>query len=498
MLLQATLLMSLFVSTFGQLDMYKFSNPHGPGAYGQHHNIPGHGPGSFIRNNHETPHVGMYNNDVPVKQSPQWEEFVASKARYDAHTEALAEKKDGSKQKYLTRAQRDCEASKFKCGDFEKDLRDEETDPLDNCPYKPYYDSTQGDPVRCQGFMEAFTQIREMRILYLINGYGNLDQWIGNSRLLSKQEKSVWSQEKDKRTMEYLRFPLVDFAGMQEESRDHDMRNFLADFRWGRNGHSFTHREIQQRMEVIEIGESALKIGLDYHSKKHYVESAAYFKISEMILDVLTSFTPGVSAFRDLYETLTGKNLITGEKLDSFSRTMAFVGVLSGGLSPVKYLSWNWRRVWMAKSISDVSKKTGNEIIVDHHLLTGILYNKSHEEIQTTIEYVRKHKIYGGGDADAISVTNAFMKDANLRIAKEDTKTFRYYVEGKSRPKAPWVTTEKLVDPQKELALPFPGPYNVKEWTIPKGSEFIDGHAAPNFNQPGGGYQILINQEFLQ
>ncbi len=42
-------------------------------------------------------------------------------------------------------------------------------------------------------------------------------------------------------------------------------------------------------------------------------------------------------------------------------------------------------------------------------------------------------------------------------------------------------------------------PYQVKEWTIPKGQKIIEGLANPQFGKQGGGYQIYIpNNEVLK
>ncbi len=37
--------------------------------------------------------------------------------------------------------------------------------------------------------------------------------------------------------------------------------------------------------------------------------------------------TPGIGVGKDIYEGLTGKNLLTGQKLSSFERALSFVSV---------------------------------------------------------------------------------------------------------------------------------------------------------------------------
>ncbi len=59
------------------------------------------------------------------------------------------------------------------------------------------------------------------------------------------------------------------------------------------------------------------------HLRKISVESKA-------IADVLTAFTPGVNDARDLYELFEGKDLLSGEALNSFERSLALVGLAIG------------------------------------------------------------------------------------------------------------------------------------------------------------------------
>jgi hypothetical protein len=55
-------------------------------------------------------------------------------------------------------------------------------------------------------------------------------------------------------------------------------------------------------------------------------------KVAFLTLDLATRFTPGVNWGRDVYEALTGKDLLTGQELDDFGRAVAIIGAISGGL----------------------------------------------------------------------------------------------------------------------------------------------------------------------
>ncbi|HEY0421397.1 MAG TPA: pre-toxin TG domain-containing protein, partial [Acetobacteraceae bacterium] len=51
------------------------------------------------------------------------------------------------------------------------------------------------------------------------------------------------------------------------------------------------------------------------------------------VADMAASFTPGVSAVKDVYEAATGNNVLTGERLSAMERSIAVLGVLTLGTS---------------------------------------------------------------------------------------------------------------------------------------------------------------------
>ncbi|NTA19303.1 pre-toxin TG domain-containing protein [Agrobacterium tumefaciens] len=63
------------------------------------------------------------------------------------------------------------------------------------------------------------------------------------------------------------------------------------------------------------------------------VSGAEMLRVAMIVLDVATAVTPGISWGRDIYESFTGKNLITGEELSSFERTIAVLGAITGGVA---------------------------------------------------------------------------------------------------------------------------------------------------------------------
>ena len=90
------------------------------------------------------------------------------------------------------------------------------------------------------------------------------------------------------------------------------------------------------------------------------------------------------------------------------------------------------------------------------------------------------------------SVKKAFTSDAKVTVLTEDKIVYRYH-GGDSGAKSYWYTPKKTTNPGADLALPKGNTYTqVDKLVIPKGTEVLEGTVAPNFGQPGGGYQIYV------
>ena len=89
-------------------------------------------------------------------------------------------------------------------------------------------------------------------------------------------------------------------------------------------------------------------------------------------------------------------------------------------------------------------------------------------------------------------VKNAFGSDIKVTTLTQDTTVYRYY-GGDSAASSYWVTPNKVANPISELALP---PGNTAQYVdtivLPKGTTILEGTVAPNFGQPGGGYQYYV------
>lgn len=61
------------------------------------------------------------------------------------------------------------------------------------------------------------------------------------------------------------------------------------------------------------------------------VEGEALLSIATTVADVVSSWTPGVGLGRDIYEAVSGRNLLDGSSLDDLSRAAAIFGAVTGG-----------------------------------------------------------------------------------------------------------------------------------------------------------------------
>lgn len=89
-------------------------------------------------------------------------------------------------------------------------------------------------------------------------------------------------------------------------------------------------------------------------------------------------------------------------------------------------------------------------------------------------------------------VKEAFMMDMRVTTLKQDTTVYRYH-GGSSNRISYWYTPNQTSDPARDLALPPGNTYQYMDtYVIPAGTTILEGTVAPNFGQPGGGYQFYV------
>ncbi|WP_141735931.1 pre-toxin TG domain-containing protein [Oligoflexus tunisiensis] len=88
----------------------------------------------------------------------------------------------------------------------------------------------------------------------------------------------------------------------------------------------------EDRLNLVRGGRAALEISAQSLQQGDTAKSNFALKVGTAFLDTAISVTPILGWAKDGWEAVTGKNLLTGEKLSGFERTMAVVGVLTAGI----------------------------------------------------------------------------------------------------------------------------------------------------------------------
>jgi hypothetical protein len=109
--------------------------------------------------------------------------------------------------------------------------------------------------------------------------------------------------------------------------------------------------------------------------------------------------------------------------------------------------------------------------------------------LRPAVNLLREHNL---PLANRREVVEAFTQNSRVLRLTEDRTVYRYWTEGFNGPRGRWVTSELVENPHANLALPNGGPYQTQRWTIPAGTDVIEGLASPNFGMPGGGGQIYV------
>jgi hypothetical protein len=216
-----------------------------------------------------------------------------------------------------------------------------------------------------------------------------------------------------------------------------------------------------------------------------------HLRLSEECLSLAIGLNPITALGSSLYEFMSGKNLITGAELDTLDRSLALAGVMTFGIANrIPRFARTVIQVYERNRWRFPGSPTNIEPIVNHAKTISKGPRSDFDNMREAVRMMREEgvdNIHHRRDA-----VEAFTREGRVVTLIEDTPVIRYWVNGFSNPRGNWVVRQRLENPHRDLALPHPGPYNVKEWTIPAGTRIIEGPAGPNFNQPGGETQIYV------
>jgi hypothetical protein len=88
---------------------------------------------------------------------------------------------------------------------------------------------------------------------------------------------------------------------------------------------------IPRRMEARAWGLHMLRQADNASAASERTNAQAFLKYAEAFADIAVGLDPITGPIRDVYEAFTGKNLITGEELDPWSRGFAILGTVTFG-----------------------------------------------------------------------------------------------------------------------------------------------------------------------
>lgn len=88
----------------------------------------------------------------------------------------------------------------------------------------------------------------------------------------------------------------------------------------------------EQQLKILKYADGAVSAADDSFQKGNTKEGNEYLDIAISLADVAIGFVPGIGWGKDVYEAITGENLLTNANLSTFDRVSAILGAVSGGL----------------------------------------------------------------------------------------------------------------------------------------------------------------------
>jgi hypothetical protein len=88
---------------------------------------------------------------------------------------------------------------------------------------------------------------------------------------------------------------------------------------------------LPRRMAARSWGLHMLRQADAFSTNGDQTEAQAFLKYAEAFADIAVGLDPITGPIRDIYEAFTGKNMITGEELDDWSRGFAILGAVTFG-----------------------------------------------------------------------------------------------------------------------------------------------------------------------
>ncbi|MCB9229488.1 MAG: pre-toxin TG domain-containing protein [Deltaproteobacteria bacterium] len=160
-----------------------------------------------------------------------------------------------------------------------------------------------------------------------------------------------------------------------------------------------------RRQNIVDISREVAQDSLELARQDETEDALFGIGLAETVLDLATSLTPGVSWVRDVYESISGRHLITGEDLSTSERLMASAGALSAGLgSKVGKFAKIVDRLGMGADSAGIIHKA--EKVYDSAKSFGV---KTGEQVKKFAEYLNK-PFLPGSETGSIKINLEFLK----------------------------------------------------------------------------------------
>lgn len=90
--------------------------------------------------------------------------------------------------------------------------------------------------------------------------------------------------------------------------------------------------DVEPRRRALEASEALLARGQSEFYKGAVAQGEGLLEAAQLVADLVTSWAPGISWGRDIYESVSGKDLLTGRTLENWERGAAILGAVTVGI----------------------------------------------------------------------------------------------------------------------------------------------------------------------
>jgi hypothetical protein len=197
---------------------------------------------------------------------------------------------------------------------------------------------------------------------------------------------------------------------------------------------------------VYIVTEAALRAeDVTAGEQKQFVESSVnitrtVIEFFEKGLDVSTSLLPFISDARDFYELISGRDLITGEELDTFGRAITGVAIIAGNGNFYRKLADKLKESFSPKKIIKEALSGIPGITYtgagSWKSAEGIIYKKQVQGRENSLRHILRHaspgstkpSVFAGNPRDVPSLIDKAWKKRGAPLPPEPGKLYDVFI----------------------------------------------------------------------